>query len=134
MKMTALIPMLPVKQLARSVEFYCGRLGFQVETRRDDWGWAMLRFDVVRTLLFLSFGVCRMTWLFVDTGTPVGPEASDVAKVGIGRTSSATVGRSSSVMKRRSAETTGFTSSTTPSTTYWITGLAMLDACAISTS
>jgi catechol 2,3-dioxygenase-like lactoylglutathione lyase family enzyme len=49
--MNALIPMLPVKQLARSVEFYCGRLGFQVETRRDDWGWAMLRFDAVRLML-----------------------------------------------------------------------------------
>jgi uncharacterized glyoxalase superfamily protein PhnB len=51
MKMTALIPMLPVKQLSRSVEFYCGKLGFQVEKRRDDWGWAMLRFDDVRLML-----------------------------------------------------------------------------------
>ena len=51
MKMTRLIPMLPVRNLARAIEFYCGKLGFQIETRRDDWGWAMLRFDECRLML-----------------------------------------------------------------------------------
>ena len=43
MKMTRLIPMLPVKSMPVSVNFYCGMLGFEVEKRNDDWGWAMLR-------------------------------------------------------------------------------------------
>ena len=51
MKMTRLIPMLPVKQLGHSIDFYCGKLGFEIETRRDDWGWAMLRFDDCRLML-----------------------------------------------------------------------------------
>jgi catechol 2,3-dioxygenase-like lactoylglutathione lyase family enzyme len=44
MKMNLLIPMLPVKSMPASVEFY-QKLGFSVEQRQDDWGWAMLRFD-----------------------------------------------------------------------------------------
>ena len=63
-----------------------------------------------------------------------GPDASDVENVGIGRTSVATVGRSSRVMKRRSALTTGLTSRTTPSIAFLMIGLAMLAAWAISTS
>ncbi len=51
MKMTRLIPMLPVKSMPASVEFYCGMLGFEVETRNDDWGWAMLRFDECRLMV-----------------------------------------------------------------------------------
>jgi uncharacterized glyoxalase superfamily protein PhnB len=51
MKMTRLIPMLPVKSMPVSVNFYCGMLGFEVETRRDDWGWAMLRFDECRLMV-----------------------------------------------------------------------------------
>jgi uncharacterized glyoxalase superfamily protein PhnB len=51
MKMSGLIPMLPVANLSRAVAFYCDTLGFQVEKRRDDWGWAMLRFDDVRLML-----------------------------------------------------------------------------------
>lgn len=51
MKMTALVPMLPVRHLPRAVEFYCDKLEFQVERRRDDWGWAMLRYDEVRLML-----------------------------------------------------------------------------------
>jgi catechol 2,3-dioxygenase-like lactoylglutathione lyase family enzyme len=50
MKMNRLIPMLPVTSVAASVEFY-GRLGFDVEQRNDDWGWAMLRFDECRLML-----------------------------------------------------------------------------------
>ena len=43
--MTRLIPMLPVRSMPASVKFYCDILGFEVERRNDDWGWAMLRFD-----------------------------------------------------------------------------------------
>lgn len=42
MQMTGLIPMLPVSNLDTSIAFY-QQLGFRVEQRRDDWGWAMLR-------------------------------------------------------------------------------------------
>lgn len=45
-----LVPMLPVRHLPRSVDFYAG-LGFEVETRRDDWGWAMLRLGECRIML-----------------------------------------------------------------------------------
>jgi catechol 2,3-dioxygenase-like lactoylglutathione lyase family enzyme len=51
MKMTRLIPMLPVRHLPAAVDFYCGKLGFAVEKRNDDWGWAMLRFDECRLML-----------------------------------------------------------------------------------
>jgi len=51
MKMTSLIPMLPVKSMPRSVDFYCGMLGFEVEVRNDDWRWAMLRFDECRLMV-----------------------------------------------------------------------------------
>lgn len=51
MKMTRLIPMLPVRSMPASVDFYCGMLGFAVETRNDDWGWAMLRFDECRLMV-----------------------------------------------------------------------------------
>jgi catechol 2,3-dioxygenase-like lactoylglutathione lyase family enzyme len=43
--------MLPVKSMPASVDFYCGMLGFEVETRNDDWGWAMLRFDECRLMV-----------------------------------------------------------------------------------
>jgi len=51
MRMTRLVPMLPVKSMPRSVDFYCGVLGFELEKRNDDWGWAMLRFDDCRLML-----------------------------------------------------------------------------------
>lgn len=51
MKMNRLIPMLPVKSMPASVDFYCGMLGFVTESRNDDWGWAMLRFDECRLML-----------------------------------------------------------------------------------
>ena len=43
--------MLPVKSMPVSVDFYCGILGFKVENRNDDWGWAMLRFDECRLMV-----------------------------------------------------------------------------------
>lgn len=60
MKMNRLVPMLPVRQMARSVEFY-KKLGFDVEQRNDGWRWAML-----------AFGDCR---LMVDESINVPPDA-----------------------------------------------------------
>ncbi len=51
MKMTRLIPMLPVQSMSAAVKFYCEMLGFEVEKRNDDWGWAMLRFDDCRLMV-----------------------------------------------------------------------------------
>lgn len=50
MKMTRLVPMLPVRSMPASVEFYA-RLGFAVENRNDGWGWAMLRLDDCRLMI-----------------------------------------------------------------------------------
>jgi catechol 2,3-dioxygenase-like lactoylglutathione lyase family enzyme len=50
MKMQRLTPMLPVKSMPASVEFY-EKLGFSVEHRNDGWGWAMLRFDECRLMV-----------------------------------------------------------------------------------
>lgn len=50
MKMNRLIPMLPVKNMPNSVGFY-ERLGFKVEQRNDDWGWAMLCYDECRLMV-----------------------------------------------------------------------------------
>lgn len=60
MKMTRLVPMLPVKSMPASVEFY-RKLGFQVDKRNDGWRWAML-----------SFGECR---LMVDESIDAHPGA-----------------------------------------------------------
>ena len=60
MKMNRLIPMLPVKSMPASVEFY-QKLGFGVERRNDEWRWAML-----------SFGECR---LMLDQSINRHPEA-----------------------------------------------------------
>lgn len=51
MKMNRLIPMLPVRSMPASLDFYCAMLGFEVEKRNDDWGWAMLRFDECRLMV-----------------------------------------------------------------------------------
>lgn len=56
MKMTRLIPMLPVRSMPASVEFY-RKLGFDVEQRNDHWGWAMLRFDECRLMVDQSINV-----------------------------------------------------------------------------
>ena len=50
MKMNRLIPMLPVKSVPASIAFY-QKLGFSIEQRNDEWGWAMLRFDECRLML-----------------------------------------------------------------------------------
>jgi catechol 2,3-dioxygenase-like lactoylglutathione lyase family enzyme len=56
MKMTRLIPMLPVRSMPASVEFY-KKLGFSVEQRNDDWRWAMLCFDECRLMVDESINV-----------------------------------------------------------------------------
>jgi uncharacterized glyoxalase superfamily protein PhnB len=48
--MNRLIPMLPVKSMPASVEFY-GKLGFEIERREDKWGWAKLRFGECQLML-----------------------------------------------------------------------------------
>lgn len=50
MRMNRLIPMLPVASMPASVEFY-QKLGFRIEQRRDEWGWAMLAFDDCRLMV-----------------------------------------------------------------------------------
>ncbi|HET9886586.1 MAG TPA: VOC family protein [bacterium] len=50
MKMNRIVPMLPVKSMPASLEFY-QKLGFTVERKEDDWGWAMLRFDECSIML-----------------------------------------------------------------------------------
>jgi len=50
MKMSRLIPMLPVKSMPASIEFY-QKLGFSVEKRSDDWSWAMLCFGECRLMV-----------------------------------------------------------------------------------
>jgi len=49
-QLNRLIPMLPVSNVSASIDFY-QKLGFTVEQRRDDWGWAMLRFDDCRIMV-----------------------------------------------------------------------------------
>jgi catechol 2,3-dioxygenase-like lactoylglutathione lyase family enzyme len=58
MKMNRLIPMLPVKSMPASVEFY-QKLGFSVERRNDDWGWAMLFLDECRLMVDQSINLHR---------------------------------------------------------------------------
>lgn len=68
MKMNRLIPMLPVKNMPASVEFY-QKLGFSIERKQDDWGWAMLVFDECRLMLDQSInshpGAPRMSVLYL---------------------------------------------------------------------
>lgn len=50
-RMTRLVPMLPVRSVSASLEFYCGKLGFEIERHEPGWGWAMIRFDDCRLML-----------------------------------------------------------------------------------
>jgi catechol 2,3-dioxygenase-like lactoylglutathione lyase family enzyme len=56
--MNRLIPMLPVKSMSASVEFY-QKLGFSVERRNDDWGWAMLALGECRLMVDQSIKLHR---------------------------------------------------------------------------
>ncbi|MFZ2235395.1 MAG: VOC family protein [Dokdonella sp.] len=61
MKMTSIIPMLPVRSMPASVAWY-EKLGFRVVERKDEWRWAML-----------EIGECR---LMVDQSINVDPKAT----------------------------------------------------------
>ena len=50
MNMTRLVPMLPVKSVRASIDFY-RKLGFGVERHQDHWGWAMLAYGDCRLML-----------------------------------------------------------------------------------
>ena len=50
MKMNRLTPMLPVRSMPASVEFY-EKLGFSIEQRNDEWRWAMLCSGECRLML-----------------------------------------------------------------------------------
>jgi uncharacterized glyoxalase superfamily protein PhnB len=56
MKMNRLIPMLPVRSMPASVDFY-EKLGFSIEQRNDDWRWAMLCFGECRVMVDESINV-----------------------------------------------------------------------------
>jgi len=64
MKLNRLIPMLPVKSMPASVEFYL-KLGFSIERRNEQWRWAML-----------CSGDCR---LMVDESINVHPGVPNAA-------------------------------------------------------
>lgn len=74
MGMARLIPMLPVRNIAASIAFY-EKLGFRVENRRDDWGWAMLRFGECRIMVDQSINAhpdaprCSVLYLYPDDVT-----------------------------------------------------------------
>jgi catechol 2,3-dioxygenase-like lactoylglutathione lyase family enzyme len=50
MKLNRLIPMLPVRSVPMSIDFY-RKLGFAVEERNEDWGWAMLCLGECRLMI-----------------------------------------------------------------------------------
>jgi uncharacterized glyoxalase superfamily protein PhnB len=58
MKMNRLIPMLPVRSMPASVEFY-QKLGFAIEKKNDQWRWAMLSFGECRLMVDESINLHR---------------------------------------------------------------------------
>jgi len=68
MKLSRLVPMLPVVNMPASVAFY-EKLGFVVENRQDEWGWAMLRCGDCQLMLDQSInlhaGIPRMSVLYL---------------------------------------------------------------------
>jgi len=68
MKLSRLVPMQPVGNMPASVAFY-EKLGFVVESRNDEWGWAMLRCGDCRIMLDQSInphaGIPRISVLYL---------------------------------------------------------------------
>lgn len=66
--MNRLTPMLPVRSVPASVEFY-EKLGFSIEQRNDDWRWAMLRSGECRLMVDESInaraGIPRTSVLYL---------------------------------------------------------------------
>ena len=56
MKLNSLVPMLPVRSMPASVEFY-RKLGFEVDQRHDEWRWARVAFGDVCLMLDESINV-----------------------------------------------------------------------------
>lgn len=56
MSLSRLVPMQPVKSMPASVVFY-EKLGFTVEDRNDEWGWAMLRCGECQLMLDQSINL-----------------------------------------------------------------------------
>ena len=50
MSLSRIVPMQPVRDIATSIGFYA-KLGFTVEQRNDEWGWAMLRCGACELML-----------------------------------------------------------------------------------
>ena len=71
MKMTRIIPMLPVQSMPASIEFY-QKLGFAVDQRNDGWHWAMLSFGDVRLMVDQSINLhpgiprCSVLYFYPD--------------------------------------------------------------------
>lgn len=68
MSLNRLVPMQPVKSMPTSVMFY-EKLGFTVESRNDEWGWAMLRCGQTQLMLDQSInlhtGIPRISVLYL---------------------------------------------------------------------
>ncbi|MGN7726055.1 VOC family protein [Luteimonas sp. 22616] len=68
MSLERLVPMQPVASMPASVEFY-EKLGFSVENRNDEWGWAMLRCGDCRLMVDESInlhpGIPRISVLYL---------------------------------------------------------------------
>lgn len=68
MTLSRLVPMQPVKDMPVSVGFY-EKLGFVVEDRNDEWGWATLRCGDCRLMLDRSInlhaGIPRISVLYL---------------------------------------------------------------------
>lgn len=68
MSLKRLVPMQPVTSMPASVAFY-QKLGFAVDKRNDDWGWAMLRCGDCQLMLdesiHLHAGVAKTQVLYL---------------------------------------------------------------------
>ncbi|MFC3550470.1 VOC family protein [Lysobacter cavernae] len=68
MSLNRLVPMQPVSDMPASVAFY-EKLGFAVENRNDEWGWAMLRCGNCQLMLDQSInlhpGIPRISVLYL---------------------------------------------------------------------
>lgn len=68
MSLNRLVPMQPVKNMPASVAFY-EKLGFVVENRNDEWGWAMLRCGDCQLMLDQSInlhaGIPRISVIYL---------------------------------------------------------------------
>jgi uncharacterized glyoxalase superfamily protein PhnB len=68
MSLSRLVPMQPVASMPDSVSFY-EKLGFVVENRNDEWGWAMLRCGDAQLMLDQSInlhpGIPRISVLYL---------------------------------------------------------------------